>query len=165
MITVVPVDENKISNHFSKAEEFVFLNENGEQVKRMANPVLNAEGCHGRAKRMLVEQLASENPDRIVVRDLGECMLRKLLAGNFKVFRTSASALFEDLNENLVALTEPDQGRTSRHTHKHEHGHNHEHGNGKGHGHGGSCCGKHKHGHDHHGKHQHGHGGGCGCHH
>ena len=155
MITVVPVDENKISDHFSKAEEFVFINEKGEQVKRLANPVLNAEGCPGRAKRALVEQLAQENPDRIVVRDLGGCMLRKLLAGNFKVFKTNARALFEDLNDNLLPMTEPDQGRASHHAHKHEHKHEH--------GHGGGCCGKHKH--DHHGKHQHGHGEGCGCHH
>ncbi len=149
MITVVPVDENKISNHFSKAEEFVFLNEKGEQVKRMANPVLTAEGCHGRAKRLLLEQLAQENPDRVLVRDLGACMLRKLLAGHFKVFRTSARALFEDLNENLVPLTEPDQGRPSRHQDKHEHEHGH-----------GGCCGKHNHG--HHGGHKHSKG--CGCH-
>ena len=155
MITVVPVDENKISDHFSKAEEFVFLNEKGEQIKRMANPVLNAEGCHGRAKRMLVEQLVQESPDRIVVRDLGECMLRKLLTGNFKVFKTTARALFENLDENLLPLTSADQGRASHHKHKHGHGHEHNHG---------GCCGKHKHGHDHHHKHQHGHGG-CGCKH
>ncbi|MCL6271169.1 hypothetical protein M3P05_14680 [Sansalvadorimonas sp. 2012CJ34-2] len=152
MITVVPVDENKISDHFSKAEEFVFLNEKGEQVKRMANPVLNAEGCPGRAKRFLVELLTVANPDRIVVRDLGGCMLRKLLAADFKVYKTNARSLFEDLNENLFPMTDPEQAHTPGHKHKHEHGKE------------GGCCGKHKHDHEHHGKHQHRHGG-CGCHH
>ncbi len=128
MITAIPVENNRISNHFSRAVEFVFINEEGKPIKRQPNPILSAEGCKSSAKRMLIEKIVQEKPDRIIVRDLGECMLRKLLVNELKVFKTSASALFENLNENLEPLTEASQGRISHHDQSD------------------GCCGNHKHG-------------------
>ncbi len=57
MITAIPMNANRISGHFSKADSFVCINERGEEISRHANPALDA-GCTG--KQSLLELLAQQ---------------------------------------------------------------------------------------------------------
>ncbi|RWX56064.1 NifB/NifX family molybdenum-iron cluster-binding protein [Photobacterium chitinilyticum] len=168
MITAIPMNENHIANHFSKAEHFLFINEQGVEISRYPNPV---QGAHYAGKKELLKLLLEQQAKRIVVRNIGQQMLGKLLSHQLAVVQTdsgrrSAVELVNSEAVGLVSLTDPEQGRPSpnhdgcrhgqRRCHSHDKGHGdgcgHRHGNDKGHGDG---CG-HRHGNDK------GHGNGCG---
>lgn len=38
MITVVPMNEDRVANHFAKANYLVFLDEQGVEINRVDNP-------------------------------------------------------------------------------------------------------------------------------
>lgn len=156
MITAIPMNENHIANHFSKAEHFLFINEQGVEISRHANPV---QGAHCAGKKELLKLLLEQQAKRIVVRNIGRQMLGKLLSHQLAVVQTdsgrrSAVELVNSEAVGLVALTDPEQGRPSPNHDGCHHGQRrcHSHGNDKGHGNG---CG-HSHGNDK------GHGNGCG---
>ena len=115
MITAIPMNEDRIANHFSKAEAFLFIDEQGEEVSRHANPV---HGGHCGGKKGLVELLVREHAERIIVRNIGQQMLGKLLAHRLNVFqsdsgRRSTVELVNPDAAGLVAVTEAAQGRPS----------------------------------------------------
>lgn len=115
MITAIPMNEDRIANHFSKAENFLFINEQGEEVSRHDNPVHNSH-CAG--KKDLLELLIRQHAERIVVRNIGKQMLGKLLAHRLAVFQTNSSRrgtveLANPEAAGLITLTEADQGRPS----------------------------------------------------
>ncbi|WP_049789015.1 NifB/NifX family molybdenum-iron cluster-binding protein [Photobacterium profundum] len=109
------MNEDRIANHFSKAEFFLFINEQGEEVSRHANPVHKAH-CAG--KKDLLELLSCQHADRIVVRNIGKQMLGKLLAHRFAVFQTNCGRrdtveLANPEVAGLNTLTDAEQGRPS----------------------------------------------------
>ena len=116
MLTVVPVTNNQISGHFTKADEFLLIDEQGATIKRLSNPILETEGCKGKAKRALLQQIVQCNPERVIVRGIGECMLRKLLSHDFRVFKSDSREL-GDIHtvNNLIQMTQPDQGKKPPH--------------------------------------------------
>ncbi len=175
MITAIPMNEDRIASHFSKAKVFMFLNTEGVETKLSVNPALNSN-CAG--KQALIELLQAQGAERIIVRNIGQQMLNKLMGANIRVYQIERghedlSSLAAAADEALTPITEvsPEhisfQQRLRRRQqkssccgkgHHHEGGHGGEcHGHGRGHGHG------HRHGHGHGGKHQ-GKGQGCQCH-
>ncbi|WP_024873329.1 NifB/NifX family molybdenum-iron cluster-binding protein [Tolumonas lignilytica] len=115
MITAIPMNEDRIANHFSKADHFVFVNENGDVLSRMVNPALNAN-CSG--KNALLTLLQAENTQQIFVRNIGERILGKLLENQFAVFqvnsnRQNISELVTADTNNFMQMTSPSQGRPS----------------------------------------------------
>jgi predicted Fe-Mo cluster-binding NifX family protein len=86
MITAIPMNDDRIANHFTKANYLVFLDERGIEINRIDNPAL-AANCAGKQK--MVGLLAEQQVDRIVVRNIGERMLGKLLARQFAVYQTN----------------------------------------------------------------------------
>jgi predicted Fe-Mo cluster-binding NifX family protein len=115
MITAIPMNEDRIANHFSKAETFLFINEQGEEVSQHVNPVHRGH-CDG--KKSLVDLLTQQHAERIIVRNIGQQMLGKLLAQQLEVFqsgsgRRSTAELANPEAVGLVALTEVAQGRPS----------------------------------------------------
>lgn len=115
MITAIPMNEDRIANHFTKAENFVFINEQGEEVSRHANP---AHSIHCAGKQNLLDLLIQQHAERIVVRNIGMQMLGKLLAHQLTVFQTNGGRrntveLANPEAAGLVPLTEADQGRPS----------------------------------------------------
>ena len=91
MITAIPMKEDRVASHFTKADSFVFVNENGDVLSRKANPALNAN-CSG--KKDLLAMLLAENAKRVIVRNIGERILGKLLESQFAVFQTSCGCVF-----------------------------------------------------------------------
>ncbi len=160
MITAIPMKEDRIASHFTKADSFVFVNENGDVLSRKANPALNAN-CSG--KKDLLDMLQAENAQRVIVRNIGERILGKLLESQFAVYQTrcgrqSVKELVSEQADKLTHMTSPSQGRQSlNYEAKQANGgcgceHTHQHGAGRccqsrddaqvaGRGHGrGRCC-------------------------
>ncbi|TCI01717.1 hypothetical protein EZV61_17250 [Corallincola luteus] len=132
MITAIPMDSDTVASHFSKATSFVFFNEEGKAIGSKQNPALRAN-CQGKAK--LLQMLAEYRVERLVVRNIGEKMLQRLLSLSFSVFHLSSGRvdLSEVVKRNspLTPLTHFSQGRPSINAHgKNKEGH--------------QCCG-HKH--------------------
>ena len=115
MITAIPMIDDRVANHFTKANCLVFLDEHGIEINRVDNPALAAT-CAGKQK--MVDLLAEQQVDRIVVRNIGEQMLGKLLARQFAVYQTNcgrrpASELVDPAVTGLVQLIQASQGRQS----------------------------------------------------
>ncbi|OLQ75491.1 hypothetical protein BIT28_22925 [Photobacterium proteolyticum] len=151
MITAIPMNDDHIASHFSKAEHFLFINEQGVEVSRHENPALAAH-CAG--KKALLKLLLQHHAERVVVRNIGQKMLGKLLSHQLSVTQTdsgrrSAQELVSSETAGLFSLTEADQGRPSpnhngcRHAERRCHSQGHSHGQGQGHGHGKGCGKRH----------------------
>jgi len=116
MITAIMVNEDRISSHFTKAESLLLIDEQGQVVERLINPAISAD-CKG--KQALV-RLINQHAKRIVVRNIGERILEKLLDHKISVYQANSSRLsMEELanpkSDAMTPLTEPSQGRTSTH--------------------------------------------------
>ncbi len=115
MITAIPMKEDRVASHFTKADSFVFVNENGGVLSRKANPALNAN-CAG--KKDLLTMLQAENAQRVIVRNIGERILSKLLESQFSVYQTSCGRqsvkeMVSEQADKLTHMTSPSQGRQS----------------------------------------------------
>ncbi|QMV14216.1 NifB/NifX family molybdenum-iron cluster-binding protein [Vibrio spartinae] len=148
MIIAIPMKEDRIANHFTKADHFLFMDESGEVVGQKPNPAQHA-GCSG--KSALLALLQSERVERVIVRQIGQRMLGRLLENQLAVFQTHTGRqtlqhIVQTGNE-LVPLTDAEQGRQSVNYqtkqqqggccghHQHEH-HDDVHARGQGH----RCC-------------------------
>jgi predicted Fe-Mo cluster-binding NifX family protein len=162
MITVIPMNDDRIANHFTRADSLLFIDAEGREISRHANPALEAE-CGG--KQRLLDLIVRQGAERVVVRNIGRQMLDRLLEQNLIVLQTGRGHRHvADLSQfaDLVALTDASQGRPSSHHDEqaggcgcgHQHGHSHSHDAEH------QCCGQHK-GHQHH---AHGRGHGRCCH-
>lgn len=115
MITAIPMNNDRVANHFTKASCLVFLDERGVEVNRVENPAREA-GCAG--KKKMIDLLSEQKVNQVVVRNIGERMLGKLLTGQFAVYQTdcttlSVSTLHDPLTNGLVQLHQASQGRPS----------------------------------------------------
>ena len=117
MITAIPVNDDRVANHFTKASHLVLVDERGVELSRTENPALGAD-CSG--KRKLVDLLVQQQVSRVVVRNIGERMLGKLLGHQIAVYQTDCGRrLFTELCDPdtrvLTELNKPEQGRQSFH--------------------------------------------------
>jgi predicted Fe-Mo cluster-binding NifX family protein len=117
MITAIPMTDNRVSSHFTKAQSLVFLDEQGTEIHRQANPALDAN-CSGKQK--LLELITEYHAERVVVRNIGSQMLGKLLARQLSVFQTRCGRrqpqeLAHLEASGLLPLTDSSQGRQSLH--------------------------------------------------
>ncbi len=101
MITVISIKDEHIANHFSKAESFIMVNEQASIVARFDNPALS-EGCEG--KRKLVELIKAHGATRVIVRNIGQQLLSKLLNQQLDVFhaKSGRTAITYFANEHLA---------------------------------------------------------------
>ncbi|MFV0449091.1 MAG: NifB/NifX family molybdenum-iron cluster-binding protein [Vibrio sp.] len=144
MITAIPIEQDRIANHFTKASQFVFYDQQGNCIATVTNPALDAN-CTG--KEALITLLEQQNTRQIIVRNIGERMLAKLLACKFVVLQAKGAPMFPAIVQNLdqcQPLTEASQGRPSHHFAKsgcaahhpnHDANHSCQH-----HHHSGTCC-------------------------
>ncbi|WP_051202204.1 NifB/NifX family molybdenum-iron cluster-binding protein [Ferrimonas senticii] len=141
MITAMPTDGNKLAGHFKKAPQFTIFAADGSQLVQFDNPA--SSGCSGRSE--LMAKFTEYQVQRVLVRNIGERMLGKLLSEKLSVFKTSngrakLELLAQSANEELTPLIYPSQGRKSiNHRIKQANGggcSGHDHG-AEGHG----CCG------------------------
>ncbi|MFQ1765685.1 NifB/NifX family molybdenum-iron cluster-binding protein [Aeromonas veronii] len=108
------LSQGLLAGHFTRAEQLQILNPEGNVIATLPNPAA-AEGCHG--KQALLDALAHHQVGQVVVRNIGERMLSRLLAANIRVLqcrsvRLPLPALLAPAN--LQPLTEASQGRPSR---------------------------------------------------
>jgi predicted Fe-Mo cluster-binding NifX family protein len=141
MITAIPMKDQHIANHFSRADEMLFIDEQGQVKGRFANPALT-EGCEG--KQQLVSMILANGADRVIVRNIGQQLLSKLLSQQLSVFhakngRTAIEYFASSHLADCEPFTEASQGRPSINNiakkanggccnHEHEHDHQHAHG-------------------------------------
>ncbi|WP_432452737.1 MULTISPECIES: NifB/NifX family molybdenum-iron cluster-binding protein [unclassified Agarivorans] len=114
MIIAIPINDDRLAPHFTKADSILFVNEQGEQLSRHANPGLNTN-CSG--KKDLLILLQQQQANLVIVRNIGEQMLGKLLALSLNVLQSPTSnKTIEQLASNasqLIPLQNASQGRPS----------------------------------------------------
>lgn len=126
MITAIPMNDQNVASHFSKALSFAFFNELGQEVSRASNPA-NDSSCGGKTK--LLKLFQEQGVQRVLVRHIGEQMLSRLLSNSLHVFqctscRNSVDELAKAPKESLKKLTSPSQGTPSvNHEKKAQSGH------------------------------------------
>ncbi|AYV37992.1 TPA: NifB/NifX family molybdenum-iron cluster-binding protein [Aeromonas veronii] len=111
------LSQGLLAGHFTRAEQLQILNPEGNVIATLANPA-TAEGCHG--KQALLDALAHHQVGQVVVRNIGERMLGRLLAVNIRVLQCRSARLPLPAllaPANLQPLTEASQGRPS---HRHQ---------------------------------------------
>ncbi|ELM3617081.1 hypothetical protein RYR54_002750 [Aeromonas sobria] len=103
-----------LAGHFTRAEQLQILSPEGRVIATLTNPAA-AEGCHG--KQGLLDALAHHQVSQVVVRNIGERMLGRLLAANIRVLQCRSARLPLPAllaPANLQLLTDASQGRPSR---------------------------------------------------
>lgn len=111
------LSQGLLAGHFSRAEQLQILSPEGSVIATLANPAAT-EGCHG--KQALLDALAHHQVGQVVVRNIGERMLGRLLAANIRVLQCRSARLPLPAllaPANLQPLTEASQGRPS---HRHQ---------------------------------------------
>lgn len=120
MITAIPMNDQTVASHFSKALSVAFFNEQGQEIGREPNP---ATSTHCQGKKELVRLLTDKHTTRVLVRHIGQNMLERLLKQSLNVFqlnqcRHPIHKLAITPEANLTALTESNQGSPSIHHEK-----------------------------------------------
>lgn len=115
MIIAIPMTKGEIAVHFTKAETVAFFDKEGASVAHFENPALQ-ENCEGKAK--MVELMKAQNANCVLVKNVGQRMLGRLLANGIEVRKTNSAPLtLKSLNqlplENYEQLISPDQGSRS----------------------------------------------------
>ncbi|MDG3087250.1 NifB/NifX family molybdenum-iron cluster-binding protein [Vibrio hannami] len=154
MIYAVPNNRDNVANHFIKAPQFSFIDEENSLIQNVTNPAAGNSSCS--EKSAAIKMLKEMKTDAVIVRNIGERALGKLLSAGIRVFMvTTQTPLSAAANSPMVELTDTSQGRPS---------HNHHKKGGCSHGEGGSCCSSkqdgshsgcgcnHGHSHQHHGR-------------
>ncbi|WP_434362140.1 hypothetical protein NF212_18265 [Parasalinivibrio latis] len=110
--TLMPVRGECLAGHFSKAAELAIFDSTGSLTKRLPNPARES-GCAN--KKVVFDLIAEQNVHRIIVRNIGQKMLGKLLAMNVDVFKSSSMLDADSLADldlaKLLPLTSAAQGR------------------------------------------------------
>ncbi|GLR74604.1 NifB/NifX family molybdenum-iron cluster-binding protein [Aliivibrio sifiae] len=108
MIFAIPYQNERIAGHFSKAEAFIFTDKINSIAR--SNPALNNNSCNG--KKSILTLLQEQQTDVVLIRNIGQKILAKLLNANIRVFRTSGRMSLDTLQlSELTELTDPSQGR------------------------------------------------------
>lgn len=115
MITAIPMNQQQIAPHFTKAISVAFFDQQGNEIHRVANPALG-EGCAGKAA--MLQLLQQYKADRILVRRIGQKMLSRLLSANFKILQINREHACEQnlatiADNELTHLTDANQGTPS----------------------------------------------------
>ncbi|PWI34529.1 dinitrogenase iron-molybdenum cofactor [Vibrio albus] len=126
MIYVIPHSRDNVANHFMKARKFTFLNDDNTVIKTVDSPAAGNSSCSDKSKAIkLIQEM---KVDAVILHNIGERSLGKLLNAGIRVFQLQENASVSNaLNSPVTELTDVKQARPS---------HNHE-------KKGGSCCGSH----------------------
>lgn len=114
-ISAIAMNDDRVASHFTKALSLLFVDDQGQEICRISNPAIS-EGCAG--KQRLVELLLAHKAERVVVRNIGERMLGKLLAHQLQVVQTECGrrSVAELANPNapqMQPLTHASEGHLS----------------------------------------------------
>ena len=156
MIYAIPSNQGHLCQHFTKAEQFSLIDHSNSLLASVDNPAAQPDAsCHD--KSAIVQYLQSMKVEAVIVKNIGERLLGKLLDAGLKVFQVNQIRPLELLlSSPMQQLSEPSQGRPSiQHAKKAESGQQHQ-----------SCCQQNSHSAEQHRCHkgrQHGHQSGKRC--
>lgn len=112
--SAVMLSQGRLAAHFTRAEQLQIMSPEGAVLTTLPNPAAD-EGCSG--KQALLTALKAHQIGRVLVRNIGERMLGRLLASGMQVMQCRSARLpWPQLltSSNLLPLTEASQGRPSR---------------------------------------------------
>jgi predicted Fe-Mo cluster-binding NifX family protein len=135
MIYAIPSKQGHLCQHFTKAEQFSLIDHNNSLLASVDNPAAQADAsCHD--KSAIVQYLQSMKVEAVIVKNIGERLLGKLLDAGLKVFQVNQiRPLALLINSPMQQLSEPSQGRPSiQHAKKAECGQQHQNGDHQGSG-------------------------------
>lgn len=96
MIYAIPNDGERVANHFVKAPYIAIYSDTDGMLKNLANiAAMPQAGC--KAKSQLIQSLQDYNVEAVLVRNIGERALEKLLHSGKQVFRLSTRSSLEDV--------------------------------------------------------------------
>jgi predicted Fe-Mo cluster-binding NifX family protein len=113
-----PFQKDKVANHFSKAEAFCCwdLEVPGQRIE-FANPSTD-EGCAGH--QLIVQRMVDFGVSNIIVRQIGQRMLSRLLSASIRVWQLKGPLSVDDIDlyqqnwaQVATELTQAEQGRES----------------------------------------------------
>ncbi|MCL1037429.1 dinitrogenase iron-molybdenum cofactor biosynthesis protein [Shewanella submarina] len=114
MIIAVPVSRGKLAKHFTKAPQIVFFNAEHQLLETAENPAM-AGGCA--AKKAMLNLIKSRGSTMVLVDQIGERMLGKLLATGAVISKGDSGQPLDQVlatsQDNARFLTAADQGRPS----------------------------------------------------
>lgn len=116
MNTVIPILGDHIASHFTKAESFLFITPEGQHYNTLVNPAFGDSACS--TKKKLLELFKAEKVKRVIVRNIGQRSLGRLLSNEIEVFKSAinyidSEILLDSSNVKLTPLTQISQGRPS----------------------------------------------------
>ena len=113
MIYAIPNDGERVANHFVKAPYIAIYSDTEGLLKNLANIAsMPQAGC--KAKSQLIQSLQEYKVDAVLVRNIGERALGKLLSSGKQVFKLSTRSSLDDvMGVPRTPLTVTTQGRPS----------------------------------------------------
>jgi predicted Fe-Mo cluster-binding NifX family protein len=114
MIIAMPMSRGRLAGHFTKAQRIGFFNEYHHLVTSFDNPAL-AGGCS--AKKAMLNLIKEQKADIVMVQNIGERMLGKLLDAGISVSQGDNSLGIEQLltscSDVSLRLLNASEGRAS----------------------------------------------------
>ncbi|MEZ8099094.1 NifB/NifX family molybdenum-iron cluster-binding protein [Vibrio bivalvicida] len=111
MIYAIPCINNAVSNHFSRCQQIAIFDSITQQIQYLS--ISRNESC-GSAKKKWQQVIAGYKVDIVVVRNIGQNMLKGLFQSKVKVLATKAKQDVYDINfAELIEVDSLDYGRVS----------------------------------------------------
>ena len=111
MIYAIPCINNAVSNHFSRCQQIAIIDSITQQTQYLS--ISKVESCCS-AKKKWQQVIAGYKVDVVVVRNIGQNMLKGLFQSKVKVLATKAKQDVHDINfAELIAVESLDYGRIS----------------------------------------------------
>ncbi|MFM2483596.1 NifB/NifX family molybdenum-iron cluster-binding protein [Celerinatantimonas yamalensis] len=127
MRIAIPVNQDVVAGHFSQAEHFECWDSLKGRFALFDNPALQGN-CAGH--RQIVEQCVAMGVDAIIVRNIGQRMLDRLLKHSLTVWQLKQRCHLSELTSQLATvdaiaaqMTDASQGRESKRQGHEEQGH------------------------------------------
>lgn len=113
MIYAIPHSRNCVANHFMKAKKFAFLNEDNLLIEDIVSPSAGGDSsCSD--KKETITLIENMKTDAVIVHNIGERALGKLLKSGIRVFRVEQQTpVTAATSSSMTELTESSQGRPS----------------------------------------------------
>ncbi|GGI79518.1 hypothetical protein GCM10007978_16680 [Shewanella hanedai] len=112
MIIAVPLSRGRLASHFTKAKEIAFYNEQQQLIARFDNPAL-AGSCS--AKKAMLTLIKDQGTSIVLVEEIGQRILGKLLAAGISVSRCNRNMELTELFSAAIDLSrrlvDVEQGR------------------------------------------------------
>lgn len=122
MIYAIPCQDDQLSNHFSKAPQFMLMQANSQQRHVVTVPETTTDStkrCGKKSARL--DLLRQHNVQAVVVKNIGQAMLSTLFNKGFKVFAYPARCPLAELDlSQLSEVTDMSYARPSPNKSSHQ---------------------------------------------